>query len=193
MEREVLFTGIGGQGIQMMSKSLAAAAAYDGLSSMMFGVYSGSMRGSNSDATVVIGQDDVRTPPTVVRAWSAIVMHHQFWPRVDARLQPGGLMVVDDSIFQGEIGRDDITVVGLPASTMAVDLGSPAAAGLIATAAYVKVTGIVTLESFRRAASEGLPSYRTQYIEGNDRAILHGYEAVEATVPAWPKQEVTVP
>jgi 2-oxoglutarate ferredoxin oxidoreductase subunit gamma len=190
VEREILFTGIGGQGIQLMAKTLAAAAALDGLSSMMFGVYSGSMRGSNSDATVVVGTTEVRTPPTVVKAWSAVVMHDQFWDWVNARLQPGGVLVLDNGIVQQEINRDDLTLVGLPASEMAVDLGSPASAGLIATAAYVKATGIVTLESLRQAAAAALPPYRAHHVDANDRAIIHGYEAVEAVVAAWPEKEM---
>ena len=38
-EREVVFTGIGGQGIQLMAKVLAEAAAQEGKHVMLFGVY----------------------------------------------------------------------------------------------------------------------------------------------------------
>ena len=37
MEREILFTGIGGQGIQLMAKVLADAAARAGRYAMLFG------------------------------------------------------------------------------------------------------------------------------------------------------------
>ena len=56
MEREVLLTGIGGQGVQLAAQVLARAAALEGKGVMLFGVYSGMMRGGNSDSTVVVNE-----------------------------------------------------------------------------------------------------------------------------------------
>ena len=53
-ERELLITGIGGQGVQLAAQVVARAATLEGREVMFFGVYGGMMRGGNTDSTVVV-------------------------------------------------------------------------------------------------------------------------------------------
>src|SRR5213593_4143798 len=87
MERELLLTGIGGQGIQLAAQVLARAALADGRSVQMFGSYGGMMRGGRTDAAV-------EAPPTVHDAWSAIVMHEAYARPILDAIRPGGLVLV---------------------------------------------------------------------------------------------------
>ena len=57
LEHAVLLTGIGGQGVQLAARTLAVAAVKSELEVMVFGDYGGLMRGGNTDATIVIGDD----------------------------------------------------------------------------------------------------------------------------------------
>src|SRR4029077_8955684 len=106
MEREVPLTGIGGQGVQLAAQVLARAAAVEGRQVMLFGVYSGMMRGGNSDSTVVVGDGPLHTPPLISRTWSAIVLHHKYWSSVHDRLSPGSLVVVNTPVFEDVLDRD---------------------------------------------------------------------------------------
>jgi len=45
MEREVTFTGIGGQGVQLAAQVLARAATLEGRYAQSFGIYQDFMRG----------------------------------------------------------------------------------------------------------------------------------------------------
>jgi hypothetical protein len=47
MERSMLMTGIGGQGIQLAAQVVARAAVLDGREAQRFGSYGGMMRGGN--------------------------------------------------------------------------------------------------------------------------------------------------
>ena len=60
MERELMLTGIGGQGVQLAAQVLARAATLEGREVMLFGSYGGMMRGGNTDATLVVA--DGRPP-----------------------------------------------------------------------------------------------------------------------------------
>ena len=80
MEREILFTGIGGQGIQLMAKVLAQAAVDEGKHAMLFGLYGGAMRGGPSDSTVVIGDGPIEAPPIVPACWSIVAMYPSSLP-----------------------------------------------------------------------------------------------------------------
>lgn len=186
MEREVMLSGIGGQGVQLAAKTLAYAAVRDGLEVMVFGVYGGSMRGGNTDSTVVIGSAPIRTPPVVDHAWSALLMHHERWPAISAMLRPGGLAVVDSSVFRGSAEAPGVTTVAVPATQMATELGSARAGAMVALGAFVAASGIVSLEALLVAAEELLPPYRRQHAAANRAALQAGFDCVERLqVPAW--------
>ena len=124
MEREVLITGIGGQGVQLCAQVLARAATLEHREVMYLGLYGGMMRGGNTDSTVVIGDGPIEAPPVVPKAWSAIAMHDEYWAPLEPKLRPGGLVLVNDTTFTSAV-RDDVVVHRVPATTVATDLGSP--------------------------------------------------------------------
>jgi Pyruvate/2-oxoacid:ferredoxin oxidoreductase gamma subunit len=193
VERAVLMTGIGGQGVQLAARTLAVAALSEGRGVMVFGEYGGSMRGGNSDSTVVIGTERLLTPPTVTRAWCALALHHEYWTSVESKVLPGGVVVVDSSVFRGRIGRADVTVVEIGASATATDLGHPRAGSMVILGALAAATGLVGGASLEAAAREVLPSYRAQHADANAAAIRAGYELVpRPLVEAWPEQVVEV-
>ncbi len=89
MERELLITGIGGQGVQLCAQVLARAATLEGREVMYLGLYGGMMRGGNTDSTVVVADGPILAPPVVSHAWSAIAMHDEYWPDVEAEAPAG--------------------------------------------------------------------------------------------------------
>ncbi len=105
MERELVLTGIGGQGVQLAAQVLARAAIAEGRSAQMFGSYGGMMRGGNTEATLVIADGAIGAPPTVADTWSAIFMHHDFSEPTRAKLRPGSLVLVNTTVFEGSFDR----------------------------------------------------------------------------------------
>ena len=186
MERELLFTGIGGQGVQLAAQVLARAAIAEGRSVQMFGSYGGMMRGGNTEATVVIADAAIEAPPTVSEAWSAIFMHHDFSAPSRAKLRRGSLVLVNTTVFEGSFDVDEYRVVEVPATDLAVDLGNIMTASMIMLGAYVGATGIVGLDALDSAVTESLPAYRTQHVARNVAAVRAGFEfAPRALAPAW--------
>src|SRR6476661_6037892 len=116
MEREVLITGIGGQGVQLCAQVLARAATLEHREVMYLGLYGGMMRGGNTDSTVVIADAPILAPPVVSHTWSAIAMHDDYWPDAEAKLRRGGLAVVNDATFTSTV-RTDVTLHRIPATT----------------------------------------------------------------------------
>src|SRR5437763_14896089 len=118
-ERELLLTGIGGQGVQLAAQVLARAAALEGRSVMLFGVYAGVMRGGNSDATVVVADGAVQAPPIVSHAWSALVLHPRYWEPLQRRLVPGAVVVVNSSLFDEPLDSERWHVFDVAATRVA--------------------------------------------------------------------------
>src|SRR5436305_3550928 len=99
-ERELLLTGIGGQGVQLAAQVLARAAVIEGRDVMLFGVYGGVMRGGNSDATLVVADGPVQAPPIISHAWSALALHPRYWDALAPRLVDGAVVLVNSSLFE---------------------------------------------------------------------------------------------
>src|SRR5437588_11666361 len=185
-ERELLLTGIGGQGVQLAAQVIARAAVLEGREVMLFGLYGGVMRGGNSDVTVVVADGPVQAPPIVSHAWSALVLHPRYWEPLRARLVPDAIIVVNSSLFDEPVELPG--VVDVPATEVATEqLGNPMAVSMVATGAYVALTGLVGLDSAVAAMEESLPAYRRQHAEANAAALRAGAALVDPlAAPAWP-------
>ncbi len=193
MERELLLTGIGGQGVQLAAQLLAQAATRAGRHVQLFGSYGGMMRGGNTDATLIVADAPVQAPPMVSRAWSAIVMHPEFAAPTLTRLDPTGFVLVNTSIVPLPLTGEDaqsLPLVPLAATDLAISLGNPAVATMVATGAYLRLTGMLELQTVIAALPDVLPPYRRQHVAANATALQAGAEAAEAlgmSYPAWPE------
>jgi Pyruvate/2-oxoacid:ferredoxin oxidoreductase gamma subunit len=194
VERELMMTGIGGQGIQLAAHLLARAALAEGREVQLFGSYGGMMRGGETEATVIVADGPIESPPTISRTWSAIVMHHEHAGPTCRRLHPDGVLLVNSTVVGDRLaavaeqgtGPGAPTVVEVPATELAGEVGSLMAASMVMLGAYAAVTGLVGLPSLVSALPEALPSYRRQHIESNEAALRAGHEAAPAGLaPAW--------
>src|SRR5690348_2408441 len=175
MERELVMTGIGGQGIQLAAQVLAKAALDEGREVQLFGSYGGMMRGGNTEATVVFADGPIEAPPTVGHTWSAILMHHDYSEPTIARLRPGTLVLVNTTVFEGHFDRSPYVVVDVPATDLALEVGNIMTASMVMTGAYVAATGLVSMESVAAAVAAALPSYRSQHVALNVAALEAGF------------------
>lgn len=178
-EYELLLTGIGGQGVQLGAQVVARAATREGREVMFFGIYGGMMRGGNTDSTVVVADAPITAPPVVARSWSAIALHDEFWAPLEPKLRPGGLVLVNDSTFTHEIAAP-VTVVRLPATELAADVGNPMGGTMVMVGAYSALTGLVSLDALVAGMVDSVPAYRRQHVAANERALRAGYDAAPA-------------
>jgi Pyruvate/2-oxoacid:ferredoxin oxidoreductase gamma subunit len=186
VERELLLTGIGGQGVQLAAQILARAALANGRSVQMFGSYGGMMRGGRTDATIVIADVPVEAPPTVGDAWSAIVMHDAYAQPILDAVRPGGIVLVNEEFKALPLDRDRYAVVELPVADIAERAGNRMAASMVMLGAYAAATDLVTAEALVGSVAESLPPYRKQLAEVNVAAIRAGFDAAPRSIaPAW--------
>ena len=186
MEREILFTGVGGQGVQLAAHVLAQAAIREDRHVMLLGTYGGTMRGGNTDVSLVVGDAAIVSPPVVSRAWSAVLMHHAFWQPLRRKLAGGSVVVVNASLFEGELDRESLRVFDVEATRIASEAGNALAASLTLVGAYAAVTGLVGVDSLVEAMKEALPPYRRQHAAANEKALRAGFAAAPAgAAPAW--------
>lgn len=192
-EREVLLTGVGGQGVQLAAQVLARGATAEGRYVMLFGVYGGAMRGMNTDGTVVVGDEPLLAPPLVSHTWSAVAMHDKYWGPVVPKLRDDAVVLVNDTTFETRLDTSRFRVFRVAATEIATSLGNELGASMAMVGAYVGITGLVGLHAAIAGMRASIPPYRHQHIEANERAIVAGYDAVardHLTAPAWTEEVV---
>lgn len=191
MERELTLTGIGGQGIQLCAQVLGRAALAEGREVQLFGSYGGMMRGGNTEATLIVADAPIESPPTVSSSWSAIVMHHEHSEPVLARLRPGSLVLVNTTVFEAEVDWSPFVTVELGATRLAADSTGIQTATMVMLGAYAAITGLVAVSSLQASVPGALPSYRSQHVERNVAALEVGASAVAALAGSFPAWETT--
>ena len=186
MERELLVTGIGGQGVQLATQVLARALTLEGRYVMSLGTYGGTMRGGNTDASLVFADQPISSPPIIASGWSGLAMHHRFWESTRVRLRSGAVLLVNAPIFDPGIDLSRYQAHAVPAVEIATANGSPLAAAMVMIGAYAGLTGAVALDALNTAMEQSLPSYRRKLLDTNVAALRAGYAHVPANRhPAW--------
>jgi Pyruvate/2-oxoacid:ferredoxin oxidoreductase gamma subunit len=193
MEREILFTGIGGQGVQLAANVLAHAALAEGRDVQVFGSYGGMMRGGNTDAELVIADERIEAPPTIGSAWAAIAMHPDYADPVVARVTTGGLVLRNAELWEGSLGRADLQVIDVAAADLAIGAGNVMAASMVMLGVLATLTGLVGLDNLQAGVRACVPPYRRQHLELNDRALEAGASSVQPSpaFAAWPGASLT--
>lgn len=182
-----MLTGVGGQGVQLGAQVLARAATLEDRHVMVLGTYGGTMRGGNTDATIVIADAPISAPPILSHVGVALAMHHAFWKPVREKLRPGALVLVNSTVFEGDPeAPEGARLFKVPATRIASDLGNGLGASMVFIAAYARLTGLLRLDSLVEAMRQSIPSYRSENIAANEVALRAGFEALPAMqVPAW--------
>jgi Pyruvate/2-oxoacid:ferredoxin oxidoreductase gamma subunit len=175
MEREVVITGIGGQGIQLMAKVLAQAAVDEGQHVMLFGMYSGAMRGGASESTIVISDDAIDSPPILPHCWSVVAMHPASLATLAPRLRPNGRLFLNETLVPAN-PRPDVSCAFIPATRLAEQAGNLMGAGMIMLGAFVAATELVPVASCIAAMRASLPPHRRQLAEKNVQLLNVGAE-----------------
>ena len=187
-EREILMTGIGGQGVQLAAKMLAHAGMLEGRHVMQFSMFMGSMRGGSSECTVVVADRPVEAPPVVPYAWAAVAMHPSELGLIDRKLRADASVLYNRTLMpEAPQVRPDCRWIPVDAGKIAADLQYLQGQSLVALGAFCAATGIVRPESLEDALREMLPSYRHHTIPTNADCLRAGVAAVAggSAAAAW--------
>jgi 2-oxoglutarate ferredoxin oxidoreductase subunit gamma len=184
MQDELIIAGFGGQGVLLVGKMLAYAGMAEGKEVSWLPSYGPEMRGGTCNCTVVVGDRPVGSP--VVRHPSGLIaMNLPSLDKFEPLVRPGGLILINTSLVNREPARSDVRVVRVPANEIALDLGNPRGANMVALGAFLGATGVVTLaavESLVRETFAGKP----KVIDANLEALRRGFERGERAATGEP-------
>jgi 2-oxoglutarate ferredoxin oxidoreductase subunit gamma len=179
MRVDVVFAGLGGQGLMTMGQILALAAMREGKMTSYLPSYSPEVRGGWANCTVVVSDRSIGSP--IVGEPSALVAMEASALRIHApTVKPGGLILVNNSLATEPVDRNDIRVINIPANEIAGRLGNERVANIIMLGAYVTATDAVSMESLQGAIRDQLTK-RPELVGVNMKALAEGAAFVSAS------------
>lgn len=173
MNERILIAGFGGQGVLFTGTVLAGAAMEEGLESTFFPSYGAEMRGGTANSSVVISSEKIGSP-VVRKPSSLIIMNEQSFKKFTPLLKARGVLVINSSLVRDGLKRDDIEKIEVPATRLAEDLGDVKTANMIALGAYIRKTGIFSLNSAEKFLKVLLHGKKEALIAINIKALRTG-------------------
>jgi len=202
MQHESALSGVGGQGILEASQLLGHTAVVEGKRALYFSMFQGAQRGGVCECLVAIADGRVDASPVIAQPLSgSLTMHPNAFLRFQPLIKTGGLLVYNTSIKMGSSDtkittgeglalkvdtvielnpdREDIAYLGIPATDLAMEeLGNQLPATLVATGAFIEMSGVVSLEAAKSSLTKALPSHRQHFIPTNEAAMDLGAQWV---------------
>jgi len=178
MERSIIISGFGGQGVILAGKILAQAAMNHGLEVTWLPSYGPEMRGGTANCTVVLS-DELVGSPIIDEATALIAMNLPSLDKFDQTIAAGGCIVVNRSLIDRQVDREDVTTSYIDMNEIARDeVGNARTTNMVALGAYVKASGALPLQVVKDTMAQAMrKSGKGKFVEMNERALDAGYNA----------------
>ncbi len=176
---EVIIAGFGGQGIILAGKLLAQTAMTAGKEVTYMPSYGAEVRGGTANCMVIIANEPIACP-VVGRPDSLIVMNKASLDKFAPCVKSGGLLVMNSSLIEDVPQTDDtIEILKVPADDIAVRLGNPKVANMVALGAYLQRRGCLAVDAAVQALVDVLAERYHKTIPVNTEALHQGAELAQ--------------
>lgn len=173
MQNETIIAGFGGQGVLFTGKVMSYAAMEKDLEVTWFPSYGPEMRGGTANCTVVISDEEIGSPQ-VSQPRAAIVMNLPSLDKYEDLVRPGGYLAVNSSLVNRPVKRKDITVIEIPASEIAEEVGDIRYANIVMLGALAAKADFLDLESLEKGLKKGLEGKKSKLLQVNLEALKKG-------------------
>ncbi len=182
METNICIAGFGGQGVMTIGKFLAQAVCdATELNTVFFPTYGAEQRGGTANCFVVISDKKIGTPKAD-QMDDLIILNNPSLAKFAGTLKPGGNLFINDTIVTDEICRDDIQVIRVPGTEIAMELGNTKVLNVIMLGAYIGYTEVFPVDVMWRTIEAKLskkPKLLPMNREAFEKGLAIGREAAK--------------
>ena len=175
MEKKIIIAGFGGQGIVLAGNVLAQTALLENKNVAAMVSYGAEMRGGAAYCTIIIGDKEIASP-VVDEPDIALILNQPSLDKFENQVVKNGLIVLNSSLIESEVKRNDLEVIKVPATDVANKLGNVKVANLVLLGAFIKKTNILDLNNILENLDKFFPKNKLDLIEINKRALKQGAE-----------------
>jgi len=175
MQTEIFLAGFGGQGVMFAGQVLSYAAMDIGKEVTWIPSYGPEMRGGTANCTVVIADEEVGSP-LVQYPPAVVAMNLPSLDKYEPTVKAGGVLVVNSSMVDRDVARDDITWVSIPCNEIAELAGDKRMANMVATGALLALLPVLNLSDIEAALTAHMPGRHKNLLPKNIDALKRGAE-----------------
>ena len=152
----MVFAGFGGQGVLFAGKVVAYAGLIEGRELSWLPSYGPEMRGGTANCSVCLSDEAIGSP-LVTNPNVLVAMNRPSLEKFVNEVEPGGVILLDSSLIDVQVERDDVTTYYVPASTLAEENGLKGLANIILVGKLFKEVGFCSEETLDKGAPEVHP------------------------------------
>jgi 2-oxoglutarate ferredoxin oxidoreductase subunit gamma len=173
MKHELIFSGIGGQGVLLSGQVLCSAAVKEGYMVTWAPVYGQEKRGGRTMCQMVIS-DDIGSP-IVSEAEIVLVMDEGSLRDYESRVSAGGRLILNSSMIDIEPVRSDIHTTKIPFNDIARSAGNTKSMNMIALGCVLKYFDLIPVDKVKAELADTF-SAKPELIELNQSMLQLGYD-----------------
>ena len=176
MTHEMLFAGFGGQGVLLAGQLMTYAGMIAGEQISWMPAYGPEMRGGTASCSVIVS-DKLIGSPVVTKPNVLVAFNKPSLERFIGTVKPGGVVIVNTSLCDEPVNRQDVQVFSVPMNDIATDMGNARALNMIALGAVVAATKAVPLAAVEQAVVKRFGN-KPGVVEDNMQAVHAGIDCV---------------
>ncbi len=169
----MVFAGFGGQGVLFAGKVIAYAGLIEGRELSWLPSYGPEMRGGTANCSVCLSDEAIGSP-LVTNPNVLVAMNRPSLDKFVNDVEPGGVILLDSSLIDVKVERDDVKTYYVPASTLAEENGLKGLANIILVGKLFKEVGFCTEETLDKALQKCIPARKAAMLDFNRKAIEIG-------------------
>lgn len=181
MQKEIIISGFGGQGVLFAGQVIAYAAMDLGQEVTWIPSYGPEMRGGTANCTVVIADEEIGSP-LVKHPPYVIALNLPSFDKYEPIMQTGGCLIVNQSMVDRGPERNDIRIILVPANEIAEQIGDKKLTNMVTVGALMANIPEISLEALEAALKGHLPTRHQHLLPKNYQALRRGYEAAKAQI-----------
>ncbi|MDZ7672660.1 MAG: 2-oxoacid:acceptor oxidoreductase family protein [Halanaerobiales bacterium] len=175
MKEDIILAGFGGQGIMLMGKIISYAGMKEKKEVSWMPSYGPEMRGGTANCTVIVSDKKIPSPMSS-NPDTIIVMNLPSLDKFLPKVKSGGTVLLNSSLIDKDVTRDDVKVIKVAANEIANELGNAKVANMVMLGSYLAEKDIVKPETVKKSLESILSGRNQKLIDMNIEALERGKE-----------------
>ena len=182
MQKQIIITGFGGQGVVLAGRILGQAAAIgDKRESTLVQSYGPESRGGECSAQVTIADEFIHFP-YITTPDTLVCLSQSGYTKYCHQTKDDTVLIVDADLVEP---TDHSDFFAMPCTRYAEEMGLKMAANIIMVGFVAGITGTVTVDALRDTIAKSVPKGTE---EKNLKAFDRGYQYAQATLKGRKKK-----
>ena len=177
-ETSIIISGFGGQGTLFAGQLLAYAAMDYGKEVTWIPSYGPEMRGGTARCIVIISEDKIGSP-VARNPFAVIAMNTPSVNMYEPLVAPGGYMIINESLVDHKIERNDIQPIYIPGNDIAKGLGNIRITNMVMIGALLEAVKVLPINEIKKALDSHIPERHRGTLPINYEAIEKGAKFVQ--------------